>query len=132
MRYDLRVLPNGLAICKLGLINPDQPDTDIGVSALVDTGAEFSILCQSVYGQLVIDPKKVSQVGLQTTIGKEIITAYPLLVKAPWNNWSQVNITFGIRDLTERIEYRAIMGLDILKDFKFYFDGVQGLAWLDD
>lgn len=133
MRHELEVLSNGLAICKILVLNPFfENDLKIECNALIDTGAEFSVICQSIFNQFKIDKERIEKRGISTiTNDEDDNIVYPFHLIIPSNNWTHSGNYLMVRDLSIRNEYKVIIGVNILRDFDLFYSGNQRKAWLE-
>lgn len=129
----IKILPSGLLICDIKITNPfSSTDESIKCNALIDTGCDTSIICQSIFERFTIDESKIEKIGLLTVNNFEKeATLYPVRISVPARNWSESSVQVGVLNLLDRKGYRAIIGIDILKHFKLYSDWVQRIAWLE-
>jgi hypothetical protein len=132
VRYTLNVLLNGLMTCEVRVINPFNNDLPIDCTALIDTGADCSVLCKSIFEKFKIDASKIEAGVLSTLIGEdESIIKYPTRLKIPKSNWAEYPVYFGIGDLSKREEYKVIIGMDVLRNFDLVYKGIHRTAWLE-
>jgi len=138
MKKDLEVLGNGLVICHIEVITPlKSGQNKIHLKALVDTGAEISFICKTVYEQMVVNEAMKGKIGA-STLDAEIddFITYPMKIRiySDYANWTILDEEFlmTVRDLTKRKEYQAIIGADILKHLSFVYNGVEGRAWFNE
>jgi hypothetical protein len=134
VRYNLQILSNGLIICDIKISNPFcETDSPIECKALIDTGCDKSIVCQSVYEQFTIDETRVEKIGVKTIHGLEKETVlYPFKVSVTARNWKSYCNQLGVANLLDRVNYKAIIGIDFLRNLRLYIDWIQGLAWIED
>ena len=132
-RYLLEILSNGFIVCKISISTKDRPDKFIECQALIDTGADTTLLCESIFSQLDINPDLIEKTSLSTTNADEKeILVYPLILTIPKNNYHAYSANIGITNLLHRKEYRAIIGVDFLRNVNlFAFRGMQMEAWID-
>jgi hypothetical protein len=131
VKHELEVLPNWLVICDITIINPFNDKERVSCKALIDTGAEGSILCNSLFNQFkTIDESKKFNYGLSTLNKDSQSFVYPFILEIPTGNWSKNSTCMIIMDLTVREEYDAILGMDILRNFDLIVKGSQKLAYL--
>lgn len=132
MRYDLKILSNGLAICSIKVINPFNDKEHFQCKALIDSGADCTILCTSIFEKFTIAKSHLKKMGFSTLNNDEPdITICPLRFKVPSKNIFEITCYTAIRDLSKRSEYDAIIGTNILKEFDFIYKGVEKIAWLE-
>jgi hypothetical protein len=126
--YPLVRLENGLVICEVKIANSPP----IKCNALIDTGAEISVICKSIFKELkTIDKNKIERINTRSINSEsENDIVYPLKVRIPYKNYCCKEYQFVIKDLTKREEYKMIIGVDILQDFVFMYDGMNEKAWL--
>ena len=134
MRYNAIVLHNQLCTIELKIINPDDGQ-EIICKALIDTGSEYSFICESVFNQFKTDKEKIINNGSSISLFGGIeskIWGYPFRFKLPANNWAVDYMVFGVSDLGYREEYNALIGMNLLKkSYRFIYNGESGQAWLE-
>jgi hypothetical protein len=134
VKYELEILPNGLIICDIKIINLfNTYDDFVKCKALIDTGSEFTILCHSIFSLFKTENDKREPIKISTLNGlpsEEFL--YPLQIQITDNNWRGIQNRIVVKDLSKREEYQAIIGMDILRNFELIYKGTQGLAYLLD
>jgi hypothetical protein len=131
MKYHLNVLANGLIVCDIKILNPFSLDCEVECAALIDTGAEGSIICLSLFHCFEkIDRSRKIESGISTLNGESKMFKYPFSILLPSVN-SKENINpIAVHDLSHREEYKAIIGMDLLRRFEFGYSGRKKTAWL--
>lgn len=124
--HNLQVLSNGLVVCKIKITNYFNKEQFKICTALIDTGAECSAICNSIFD--TFDKKEKVATGISTIHMKETVNAYRVIFNIPINDyWSHE--TYAIcRDLSIREEYDAIIGMNTLRNYVFKYDGYNNKA----
>lgn len=128
--YDIQVLPNGLPVCKIKLINFSDKSESIECDALIDTGASLTIICESIFNKFNTRKDQRLPSGISTLNANSDAFAYPLLIHVPSNNWSFNPINVTVTNLADKREYKAIVGVDVLSKYFLFYDGVNRTARL--
>lgn len=132
VRHNLKILPNGLLICKIGIQNPHN-QRSLVCNALIDTGAETTLICQTVFSDLQYSKEDAKIAGISTMHADEHVFICNANIKIPYDDWSGPRLeTVVVRDISKREEYRVIIGMDILSNYQLVYHGVQKVAWLDE
>jgi predicted aspartyl protease len=130
MRLNLEVLNNGLIVCDITVKNPFHEDQPIKCKALIDTGAEVTVVCQSIFDKFTLREDMKTKHRILTVAGEKETSLYPLKLFIA-NDWSHILHESCMSDLTEREEYDVIIGIDILKNYSLVYHGLNRLAWLE-
>jgi hypothetical protein len=131
MRRELEVLPNGLPICKIRIINPFNQKETIDCVALIDTGSESSLLCSSLFNKFTLNQTEISKQAIDTLRGiSERRVIHPFNVQIPFDHWGFVS-SHLIEHEIPREEYQAIIGTDILRHFILVYHGLTHQCWLE-
>lgn len=132
MRYQLKVLNNGLTTCEVKFVNPFKNTEAIICDALIDLGAEVTVICKTLYQQFTIEEQYIINDGVSTVNGDDDNAVfYPFHIYIPSNNWANESQHLLVRDLSQRREYNAIIGLDLLHRCRLFYDGISREAWID-
>jgi len=131
LRHNLKVLPNGLMICKIKIVNPENNTTDY-CNALIDTGAEYSLICTTVFDKLHFDKKNLQTTILSYLDGEEETSLCEVKLFVSRNNTFPIHKFVSVKNLEKRKEYNMIIGMDILQNFQLVYNGLKGDAWLDE
>jgi hypothetical protein len=130
MRYPLTILPNGLITVKIRLANSAK-NLEVVCDALIDTGAEMSLICTSIYNELSITAEETGKFGASTLDSDEMVPVCQVTLFFPEKEWSPNLTSMFVKDFSKRDEYQAIIGMDILKDHQLVYRGLQQEAWID-
>jgi len=131
LRHNLKILPNGLIVCKIKISNPNKP-LEITCNALIDTGAEITLINESLFTKLSFDEEKIFERGASTLDNDIIVKVVNINMVLPHNNHGQFQIGVYVKNLDKREEYDAIIGMNILQNFQLVYHGIQKTAWLDE
>lgn len=131
MKYNLQILSNGLLVCGIKVFNLSDDKEEVVCKALIDTGAEYSYICKSVYGAFTTKDEWAIKTTVSTLHDNRESLTYPFGIFLPEKNLSFLTLQLGIMDLSMRKEYKAIIGMDLLKNFDLVYKGFQGEAWLE-
>jgi hypothetical protein len=129
-RYALTVLPNGLPVCQVTFINRKTGETK-ECTALVDTGAEFTCVDPSIFDSLNIDESDLSEAHISGFDRESHTIKGKVNVRLPSENWGSTFVIIAKWDLDHRKEYKAIIGMDLMRNFRLVYDGIQRTAWLE-
>jgi len=129
LRHNLKVLPNGLMICKVKLSNKGF---GINCNALIDTGAEQTIMCTTVFDKLEFEKEEIFEGGASTLDGDVVVPVCNVIMTLPHNNHNSFKIGVYIKDLVKREDYDIIIGMNILQNYQLVYHGIQKTAWLDE
>ncbi len=130
MQYYLKILPNGLMICKIKLVNPNN-SAICHCDALIDTGAQLSLICKTVFDKLHYDGKDVQKTTLSSIDWEEEVSICVVKLFIPNDNWPPTHKLVAVKDITKRKEYQALIGMDILSEFQLVYNGQKKEAWLE-
>jgi hypothetical protein len=67
----------------------------------------------------------------QIRLKKETVL-YPFKVNVTARNWKAYCNQLGVANLLDRVNYKSIIGIDLLGNFRLYIDWIQGFAWIED
>jgi len=130
-RHEIKVLGNGFPVCHVKFQNPKN-NKAIDVWALIDTGANHTFLHTEYFENLGFE--ETDHIPLMGRSGKEDskekVTEHAIIFW-PHDNWSSRPITLASLDFTGRNEYKAIIGLDLLRNCVFYYNGIYREAWVE-
>ena len=130
MKYQLKVLANGMMAAKI-IVKNTRSNHQVSCLAMIDTGADVSFICESLAVKLNLHPDDVTQLGA-STLDKDVIVPVAWVdVNFPADNWSADRISMFIKDFKKRDEYDALIGMDILKNSQFFYNGITKDAWID-
>ncbi|MBB3056820.1 aspartyl protease family protein [Mucilaginibacter gotjawali] len=131
MSYNLKVLTNGLVICEISVVNPGTGKTAT-CNALIDTGAEITLLCPSVFDELEFNDNQLAEGGTSSLDGDGKSKVAIVDMKLPSTNWTSFRTLVYRKDISKRVEYDAIIGVNILRNYQFVYHGAKKTAWLDE
>ncbi|WP_295794652.1 hypothetical protein [Mucilaginibacter sp.] len=131
MTYHLKVLANGLAICELTVINPNN-GKEVTCNALIDTGAEITILCCGLFDELEFNQVELLKGGTSSLDKDQIVSVAMVDMKLPSANWTTFQTLVYKKDISIREEYSAIIGINILRNYQLVYHGSKKTAWIDE
>lgn len=121
-----------MIICIIKVINPFiYPNEEFSCNALIDTGSDSTIVCNSIFEKFTIDKTKIKNSGLSTMLYDSKETkVYPFNFKIPENNWKSFSAYSAIVDLSKRNEYDVILGMNLIKNLDLHYSGEIQKAYL--
>lgn len=122
----LHSIPDDL-IVRVTIFNPENPQSSVEGWGLIDTGASTSCIAQSVVmklGTLAVGQKGVRvRSGRDGLITRQVYRASIVMTRLPDLSHPKIAL---LDPTLDDMRIQALIGHDILKQFKFCLDGRNG------
>lgn len=115
-KYNKQIIPPA-PLVNLTVRSPEVPDVFVTAPALIDTGADYSVITQEIFEKLT--PLRVGQVYVESFSGEgEIHRLYSVNIEIHEWTFSQVAVLVSLSDY-------VILGRDILNSFDLRLNGID-------
>jgi predicted aspartyl protease len=114
-KYNKQIIPPA-PLVNLTVRNPEAPDIFVPAPALIDTGADYSVITREIFEKLA--PLRVGQVYVESFSGEgEVHRLYSVNIEIHDWTFSQVAVLVNSSDY-------VILGRDILNNFDMRLNGM--------